>query len=228
LTAVLGLSVGVSAHAAEAPAERQISAEEVQAWLDRPSGAPSSDSLTPGPDEAPPPPPRKHGFTVESGLGALSHLGPLSHVTPTSPWFHLQLGYEPLRWLMVFAETDLVFSNTSYAAQPPPPRTYRLFGFGGGLRGSLGLSERFGAFLEGSAGIASVSDDLLEIYGFLHATEWQPYIGGRLGLEWRPVNPHLCIGLSGGMRTYQSGLRRERSSSSALAVLGGLSLRYTF
>ncbi|HET9932401.1 MAG TPA: hypothetical protein VFQ35_16970, partial [Polyangiaceae bacterium] len=116
--------------AADAGGERTLSTEEVEAWLARPSGAPNQDTLAPSAEEAPPPPPRKHGFTIETGVGALTHLGPLSHVSPTAPWFHLQVGYEPFRWLMVFAEGDLSFANTSYAAQPPPTRTYRLYGFG--------------------------------------------------------------------------------------------------
>lgn len=186
------------------------------------------DTLTPGPEEAPPPPPRRHGLNVETGVGLLTHVGALAHVSPTSPWFHLQVGYEPFRWLMVFAEGDLVFSNTSYAAQPPPPRTYRLYGFGPGLRFSLPFSERFGGYLEGSAGMARVSDDLLAIYGYEQATTWNLYFGGRLGIEWFAPNPHLSVALSGGARMYQQGLRRERSNEPPLAILGNLGIRYTF
>ncbi|MFZ5895352.1 MAG: hypothetical protein ACOY0T_30130 [Myxococcota bacterium] len=222
------LSGTSAAWAAETNAERTISAEEVEAWLAKPSGAPNVDTLTPGPEEAPPPPPRRHGLNVETGVGLLTHVGALAHVSPTSPWFHLQVGYEPFRWLMVFAEGDLVFSNTSYAAQPPPPRTYRLYGFGPGLRFSLPFSERFGGYLEGSAGMARVSDDLLAIYGYEQATTWNLYFGGRLGIEWFAPNPHLSVALSGGARMYQQGLRRERSNEPPLAILGNLGIRYTF
>lgn len=216
------------AHAEEPPAERALTTNEIEAWLDRSSSAPPVDNATPGPEEAPPPPPRKHGVTVESSVGAMSHLGPLSHITPTSPWFHLKVGFEPWRWLLAFAETDLTFSNTSYAHPPPPARTYRLYGFGGGVRGTLAFSERFGAYVEGSGGLAETSADVLEIYGYRKATKWSPYFGGQLGLDWYPVNPHLALSLHGGVRSYQSGLRRERSNEMALLALGGLALRYTF
>lgn len=156
------------------------------------------------------------------------HLGPLRNVSPTSPRFHLKLGFEPLKFLLVFAETDLTISNTSYAHPPPPPRTYHLLGFGGGLRFTVAFAERFGAHVEGSAGLAEVSSDVLEIYGYSHATQLKPYVGGLLGLDWYPLNPHLAVSLQGGVRSYQSGLRRQRSSSAALALLSGISLRYTF
>jgi hypothetical protein len=219
-----------AARAAEAdpPPERPLTTNEIEAWLERPSTAPPVDEATPGPEEAPPSPPRKHGITVESGVGAMGHLGPLSHITPTSPWFHLKLGVEPWRFLMLFAETDLSFSNTSYGHPPPPARSYRMYGFGGGLRGTLGFSEHFGGYLEASAGIAEASADVLEVYGYLHATEWSPYFGGQLGLDWYPVNPHLAVSLHGGVRSYQAGLRRERSNELALLALGGIALRYTF
>ena len=216
------------AQAEESAAERTLTTSEIEGWLDRPSEAPAVDDPTPGPEEAPPSPPRQHGITVESGVGALSHLVPLSHITPTSPWFHLKVGFEPFRWLLLFAETDLAFSNTGYSHPPPPPRTYRLYGFGGGLRGTVSFGERFGVYLEGSGGIAQTSSDVLEAYGYLHATDWSPYFGGRLGFEWYPVNPHLAVSVHGGVRSYQAGLRRERSDEQALLALGGVALRYTF
>jgi hypothetical protein len=222
------LFAGSLAQAADAEGERALSPEEVEAWLARPSGEPSADTWSASADEAPPPPPRRHGLSVETAVGVLSHLGPLAHVSPTSPWFHLQVGYEPFRWLMVFGEGDLVFSNTSYAAQPPPPRTYRLYGFGPGLRFSLPFSERFGGYLEGSAGLSRVSDDLLAIYGYSHAASWEFYVGGRIGLEWFAPNPHLAVAVSAGTRVYQAGLQRERSDEMALALLGNLGIRYTF
>jgi hypothetical protein len=217
-----------AAQAAEAPAERPLTTGEIEEWLERPSTAPPIDEATPGPEEAPPPSPRRHGVTLESSVGAAMHLGPLSHITPTSPWFHLKLGFEPWRWLMVFAETDLGFSTTSYAHPPPPARTYRMYGFGGGLRGTVAFSDRFGAYLEGSAGLAEASSDVLQVYGYLHSTEWSPYFGGQLGLDWYPMNPHLAVSVHGGVRSYQAGLRRERSNELALLALSGLALRYTF
>jgi len=213
--------------AAERP-ERALSTPEIESWLDAPSGADGQADAEDDAADAPPPAPRHQGVTVESSLGALGHLGPLKNVTPVSPWFHLKVGFEPFRFLLVFAETDLIFSNTSYARRPPSPRTYRLYGFGAGLRFTLQPLERLGTYLEASLGGARVSEDVLSAYGYRDATELQPYFGARLGAEWYPVNPHLAVGVHGGARTYGQGLERERSTETALCWLGGVSLRYTF
>ena len=213
--------------AAAESAERSLSTPEIESWLDAPSGGEPRDTEDDAAD-VPPPAPRHHGVSVESTLGALGHLGPLKHVTPVSPWFHLKAGVEPFRFLLVFAETDLVFSSTSYARRPPAARTYRLYGFGAGLRFTLQPHERLGTYLEGSLGAAQVSEDVLSVYGYRDANELHPYFGARLGLEWYPVNPHLALGVHAGGRSYGQGLERERSTETALCWLSGASLRYTF
>lgn len=227
LTALLSLAFGRSSWAA-ADAERELNTDEITRWLDSPATEPAADRPTPAPDEAPPPAPRRSGVFIESGVGAAIPIGPLEHVTPISPRFHVQLGYEPFRFLGVFAEGDLHFSTTAYASTPPPARAFQLFGFGGGLRAKVQFVPSFGGFLEGSAGVARVSDNVLEVYGFRHSTEWSLYYGGRLGLDWYPANPHLAVTLHGGARSYAQGFERERSTETALAVLAGLALRYTF
>jgi hypothetical protein len=63
-------------------------------------------SKAPEAPEAPPPPPRRHGFVVESSIGAQGQLGSLNHVSPTSPWFHTAFGWEPTHWFMVLAQFD--------------------------------------------------------------------------------------------------------------------------
>lgn len=212
----------------DVPERRPLSPREIEQWLDAPSPGDAPRDTPLDDAEAPPPRPRRHGITVESGVGALGHLGPLKHVSPTAPWFHLKLGFEPFSWLLLFAETDLSFATTRYANPPPQPRAYRLYGVGGGLRGTVPLSERFGVYVEGSLGAARVSEDVLEVYGYRDATEFQPYFGGRLGVDWYPVNPHLAISLHGGIRSYDQGLGRDRSSEPALAWVSGIAPRYTF
>lgn len=207
---------------------RPLSTEEIETWLETEPGEPDLTEADEETSEAPPPQPRRHGFTVESGLGALGHLGPLRNISPVSPWFHLKLGFEPFPWLLVFVETDLVFSTTGYASPPPGPRTYRLYGGGAGLRGTLRALERLGVYLEASLGGARVSEDVLSVYGYREATELQPYFGARLGLEWYPLNPHLAAGLHGGLRSFDRGLNRERSTETALCWVSGVALRYTF
>lgn len=207
--------------------ERQLTPEEIEAWLDARALPKSSDSGTTDP-EVPPPPPREHGFVVEASLGALGHTGPLKHVSPTAPWFVFRVGYEPFRWLMLFAEGDVAFSNTSYASRPPEPHAYWLYGFGAGIRGTVALGERFGIFLQGSFGGARVSEqNVLSIYGYEDADELHPYFSGLLGFEWYQVSPRLALALHGGARLY-TGLERERSTDGPVAWLGALALRHAF
>jgi hypothetical protein len=129
---------------------------------------------------------------------------------------------------MLFAETDVAFSDTSYANPPPDPRAYALYGFGAGGRFTLHPTDRFGVYAQGSLGAARVSEDVLQVYGYRDAHDFNPYFGASLGLEWYQVNPHYALALHGGIRSYASGLGRERSSDPALAAIFGLTLRYAF
>lgn len=178
--------------------------------------------------ESPPPPPRKSGFVLESSIGVLGQLGHLKNITPTAPWFGLRFGYEPLRWLMVFAETDLFVASTSYARQPPPPRSFVFWNVGAGLRLTIKPTDRIGVYLQGSVGVGRATEDVLELYGYQHAEELGMYGGGELGVEWYQVNPHLALALHGGIRDYPRALKRDRDQQPPLTWLSGLGLRYTF
>jgi hypothetical protein len=224
------LSWGKAAHAVDsAPKERQLTPEEVDAWLDsRAMPKSQSDSSADDTEAAPPPPPRKHGFVLESSIGVLGQMGHLKNVTPSAPWFGLRFGFEPLRWLMVFAETDLSIASTSYAHPPPPPRSFVFWNFGAGFRLTVKPNDRIGLYLQGSLGAGRVSEDVLEIYGYPHAEELGVYQSAELGFEWYQVNPHLALALHGGVRNYPRVLKRDFDSQPPLAWLSGLALRYTF
>jgi len=218
----------IPARADEEPERREMTQGEIETWLEGDDQPKNADLGVEEEPEAPPPPPRHHGFVVESSIGAMGHLGPLKNVSPTSPWFHLQFGFEPLSFLMAFAEGDLVFSNTSYANPPPEPRSYALYGGGGGLRVTVKPTDRFGIYVQGSAGAAKIDDDVLFIYGYRNADRWGLYYGGQLGLEWYQVSPHYALALHGGVKNYQGVLERDRTSQQALAWTGGAALRYVF
>ncbi|MCA9596968.1 MAG: hypothetical protein KC776_26820 [Myxococcales bacterium] len=229
-SALLVVSLGASvAQAEEEPERRQMTQAEIEAWLDA-RGMPGGKDIgsVEEPPEVPPPPPRASGIVIESTVGALGHLGPLKNVSPTSPWFNLKLGFEPLTWLMLFGQGELSVSNTSYANPPPEPRTYNMYGFGGGLRFTVRPTDRIGIYLQGEVGAAEIDEDVLFVYGYTNADQLNLYYGGELGFEWYQVNPHLGLALHGGVRNYDAGLGRDRSSQVALAWIGGASLRYAF
>jgi len=232
-TALLGalatLFVAHAAHAGSEPKERAISTDEVVSWLDSKSDAPALGADQGGEEQLVPlPPPRHRGFVVESGMGAFGQLGEMKHTSPIAPWFHLQVGYEPLRFLMVFAEGDLVLSNTSYAPPPPPQRTYALWGFGAGLRGTVKASDRVGLYLQASLGAAEVTNDVLTIYGYQDADKLNLYLAAELGVEWYQISPHWALAIHGGVRDYTATFKRDFSDKPPLAWVSGLGLRYTF
>lgn len=224
------LLASAGALAAETPPrERQLTPEEIDAWLDS-RAMPKSQTDSSGDDDldAPPPPPRNKGFVLESSVGVFGQVGHLKRISPIAPWFGLRLGYEPLRWLMVFAEADLFVANTAYAHPPPTPRSYAFFSFGGGVRLTLKPTDWVGVYLQGSLGAGRSTEDVLEIYGYPHADELGMYQGAELGVEWYQVNPHLALALHGGVRNYPRTLKRERDSQPPLGWLSGAALRYTF
>jgi hypothetical protein len=226
--AVLGATT-VAAAAEPAPRERQLTPEEIDAWLDSRAMPKSTDrSDGDGDDDAPPPPPREKGLVVESSIGVFGQAGHLKNITPAAPWFGLRVGFEPLSWLMVFAEGDLFVANTAYAHPPPPPRSFAFFSFGGGVRLTLKPTDRFGVFLQGSLGGGRATEDVLEIYGYQHAEELGMYQSAELGFEWYQVNPHLALGVHGGVRHFPRTLKRDRDSQPPLGWLSGVQLRYTF
>jgi hypothetical protein len=211
------------------PPARQMTQQEIESWLDARAVTGTRDvAKVEEQPEAPPPPPRRHGFVVESSVGAFGHLGTMKNISPTSPWFHLHFGYEPFQWLMAFLESDVVFSSTSYASPPPEPRSYALYGFGGGARVTIKPADRFGVYVQGSLGVARVSDDVLSIYGYRDAADFNSYFGGVLGLEWYQVSPHYALSLFGGARDYPKLFARSLGGETPLAWLGGASLRYSF
>jgi len=217
-------------HAAEAPPkERQLTPEEIDAWLDS-RAMPKSSGEAGGNDdlEAPPPPPRKKGFVLESSVGVMGQIGRLRHITPNAPWFGLRLGFEPLRWLMVFVDSDLFVASTSYAHPPPPPRSFAFWNAGAGFRLTFKPTDRFGAYLQGSLGAGRATEDVLRLYGYRHAHELGLYEGAELGLEWYQVNPHLALSVHGGVRNYPRALVRDRDAQPPMTWLGGAGLRYTF
>jgi hypothetical protein len=214
------------ANAAESR-ERQITTSEIEGWLDAEPGTKPVDQGETDEEDEPLPAPRRHGLVVESGVGFVNHLGELKHITPVAPWFQLRVGFEVFPWLMPFIESDLSFATTAYASQPPPPRSFFQYGAGAGLRASFQVSDWLGVMVQGSLGFSLISEqNVLSIYGFPNADEPNPYFGGELGLEWYPVNPHLALGIRGGLRSY-AGMARA-SETAPFALVGSGQIRYAF
>lgn len=223
-----GVSLGLApalaaADASEAASESSDAA--LDAWLTRESDA--VDASSPDPElEAPLLPPRRQGWVVEGSAGALGHLGNMRDVSPVAPWFRLQLGFEPVSWLMPFIQGDVALSSTSLAQRPPDQRAYALFGVGGGCRLSWQAFSAVGFYLQGDAGFASVNQDVLATYGYPDADRLRPYAGGALGIEWFQLSPHYALAVSGGTRDYFQGFDRINGNRTPLVWFSSVAIRY--
>ncbi len=179
--------------------------------------------------EAPPPPPHKPGVALDAHVGVFGFIGGFGKVAPPGPWLHLQAGYEIFRWLYVFGESELSFTDTSNAQPQPNTRAFPIYGFGGGARGTVKITDRVGVYLQGSVGgmKADITNGALRILGYGDAENLNLYFGGRLGVEWYQLDRHLALGLTGGLRDA-TGFKKTTGGSLPLAWDGGVALRYSF
>ncbi len=186
--------------------------------------------LPTAPPEAPPAPPRHSGFVVESRLGALAFLGDFRHVAPTAPWWHVDAGYELFSWLAVFGYGELCFTDTSGAQGPSNTYAFPMYGFGGGLRGTVHATERVAFFLEANGGVlrADVPKGALANLGYASAETFGLAVGGRLGVEWYQVDRHLAFGLDVGLRDATGFARRFIGTGAPLMLDASGAIRYTF
>lgn len=209
---------------------------KVQISTSAPEGKTSEpDAALPAPSpEAPPARPRHKGLVVETTAGMLAFAGQFRHVAPPAFWLHGQLGYEIWSWLMVFGESELAMTDTSEAQDESHALSFPMFGFGGGLRGTVHVTERVAFFVQGDVGAleALVPKDSLSILGYSSAESLNPYFGGRLGFEWYQVDRHLALVAQGGARDAQGFGRTELNGpgggDTPLMWDIALGLRYTF
>jgi len=224
----LGVVMPVAAWGAdpkEQPPQQYDQAAVAAALEETPSAAASKRAEKAGTAlEVPPPPPRKKGLVLETSIGAMGFLGKLKNVSPTASMLHMQLGYEPLRWLMAFAEADIAFTSTRYLE---PSRGYAIYGMGAGARVTVSFSERVAGYAQGDLGLMETSSDLLATYGYRKAENWNIYFGATLGVEWYQIDPHYALALNGGARKT-SGFERAVGSDPAISWLGAVAIRYTF
>jgi hypothetical protein len=167
---------------------------------------------------------------LESTLGAAGFLGEFRKIAPPGWWLRTQLGYEIFRWLMVFGEGELLYTDTSASSDASKLRAFPIFGFGGGLRVTIHPTERFAFYLQGSVDAlkADVPKNALAIIGFKDAESLSASFGGRIGLEWYQIDRHLALGLTGGVRDATGFARASGASDTPLLWDAGASLRYTF
>jgi hypothetical protein len=187
-------------------------------------------TLPEAPLEAPPPPPRRKGVVAEASIGALGFLGQFRHVAPTAPWYHMQVGYEVTRWLMLFGEGELAFTSTDVAQDESHSYAFPIFGFGGGARVTVHPTYRVALYVQGS--IDGMKGDVptgaLDVLGYRNAESIAPAFGARLGVEWYQVDRHLALGLAVGGRDATGFAKQTAKSDTGLMADASAVIRYTF
>lgn len=179
--------------------------------------------------DAPPPPPYKKGLVLDSSLGAHGFAGEFGKVAPPGFWLHTQLGYEFFRWLTLFGEGDLYFSDTSRNQDSSKSRAFPIFGFGLGPRITGRITNRVALYAQASAGLskADIATNALKILGFGDAEKFGLYVGARIGAEWYQVDRHFALGVSVGLRDATN-FKKSIGSDLPLLWDTGVALRYTF
>ncbi len=194
------------------------------------SGAAEQGTLPEPPAEAPPVRPRHKGLVLESTAGMLGFAGNFRHVAPPAFWLHTQLGYEVLRWLMLYGSAELAMTDTSEASDPSHVMAFPIWGFGGGARVTVHATDRVAFFVQGDLGAltAYVPHESLAVFGYANAESLHLYFGGRLGVEWYQIDRHMALVAQGGARDAQGFSRSIGGGDTPILWDAALGLRYTF
>jgi hypothetical protein len=181
-------------------------------------------------DVAPPVRPRPRGVVLETTAGILGFGGQFRHVAPPAFWMHAQLGFEPLAWLMLFAASELAFTDTSEAEDASHARAFWLWGFGGGLRAGIQPSDRVALFVQGEAGglTANVPRRALANLGFPQAEMVSFQFGGRVGAVWYQIDRHLALTASAGARVAEGFSKLFAANDIPLLWDASVGWRYAF
>jgi opacity protein-like surface antigen len=139
--------------------------------------------------------PASTGWYTEGGLGAVAFLPGASDAAKIGPAFNLRIGRDLFSWLSIGID---VAASSHEATVPPPPdgEWFQLYRGVGDLRIG-GRFDRIALFVEGGAGIAMISSNVL---GKVMITEPGESFtiafqaGG--GLEYQLENRHYAFGLA--------------------------------
>jgi len=134
------------------------------------------------------------GFFAEGGLGAVNYFGKTAKSAALGPSMTLRLGLDLFSW---FSVGIYAAASNHQATVPPPPEGEWFQLYRGGGDGRLGgRIERIAFFIEGGAGIAIISSNVLQTV--MITTPGQKYsiaFHGGGGLEYQLENRHFAIGL---------------------------------
>ncbi len=139
--------------------------------------------------------PASTGWYAEGGLGAVAFLPAASDAAEIGPAFHVRVGRDLFSWLSI----GIVLAASSHEATVPPPpdgEWFQLYRGAGDVRLG-GRFDRIALFVEGGAGLALISSNVL---GKVMITDPGEdftiafQAGG--GVEYQLENRHYAFGLA--------------------------------
>ena len=138
--------------------------------------------------------PASQGWFAEGGLGAVAFLPSVASDARPGPVLELRVGHDVFSWLSIGVE----LAASSHEATVPPPPTgewFQLYRGNADVR-IAGRFDRIGLFLEGGAGLAMISSNIL---GKVMVTDpgehFTVAFQGGAGLSYQLENRHYAIGL---------------------------------
>ncbi len=139
--------------------------------------------------------PASSGWFAEGGLGAVAFLPKASSDAAVGPTLDIRVGRDLFSWLAV--GVSLAASNHEATVPPPPERQWFQLYRGGADARIGGRFDRIAAFVEGGAGIAMISSNVLGKVMITDPGERFSiafHAGG--GGEYQLENRHYAIGLA--------------------------------
>lgn len=140
--------------------------------------------------------PASTGWFVEGGLGAVAFLPKASKDAQPGPSLDLRIGRDLFTWLSV----GITLAASSHEATTPPPPTgewFQLYRAQADARLTARLNY-LAVFVEGGAGAALISSNVLEKVGILDPGEKVGIaIDAGGGFEYQLQNRHYAFGLAG-------------------------------
>jgi hypothetical protein len=139
--------------------------------------------------------PASVGWFAEGGLGAVKFLPKASADAALGPSLDLHVGYDLFSWLSV--GVDLAASSHEATVPPPPEGEWFQLYRGCGDARIAGSFARFGLFVEGGAGIAMISSNVLGRVMITDPGErFSIAFQAGAGVEYQLENRHYAIGVA--------------------------------
>jgi hypothetical protein len=139
--------------------------------------------------------PASSGWYAEGGLGAVGFLPKTSADAKVGPALDIRIGRDVFSWLAV----GITLAASSHQATVPPPPAgewFQLYRGGGDVRLG-GRFDRLAAFVEGSAGVAMISSNVLGRVMITDPGErFSIEFAVGAGAEYQLENRHYAVGLA--------------------------------